>query len=115
MYRIEALCQLNMAAQAVEDLSSIFTLEESQPTHSIRFFDPISRSSSQAKSAFYVNLSIAHILLNDLDNAQKFANDAIALSPSFKAIRLLVYIHLRRGNTDSALQLLKRKRMANQT
>jgi len=67
--------------------------------------------SSEARAALYVNISTLHILQSDFPQAQHALQQALTISPTYApAILNLVYIELKKGNKDTALQLLKKRR-----
>ncbi|KAK9804215.1 hypothetical protein WJX72_001596 [[Myrmecia] bisecta] len=66
-----------------------------------------------ARRDLLVNLASVYALQGDLVQAQQAAAKAATLDPACpQALLMLVYVELSRGNTGSALQLLKQQRMA---
>ena len=67
--------------------------------------------SSQARCSLHINLANVHILQNDLVQAEKCVQQALAICPtSSDAVRMMVYILLRNGKTELALKVLKERR-----
>lgn len=61
-------------------------------------------------AAYCINVANIHILQNRLANAEKFARQALSLKPEDnKALRLLSYIFLRRGDTAAALATIRKR------
>jgi len=136
VYAAEALCMLNCPSQALQHLSptildEIFpqaataTTATAIPQASSPTLSPLtgihpspysSLTSSQpfpniARSMLYTNLACVHILKEDMAQAQVCIAQALTHQPSStKALLLQVYLEIRKGNSDVALELLKRGR-----
>jgi len=64
-----------------------------------------------ARCTLYVNMANVHILKNDFNHAQQCLNQALLLCPNSSAALILqVYLELRKGNTTTAIELLKSRR-----
>lgn len=60
--------------------------------------------------AYCINVANTHILQNHLVKAEKFAGQALRLKPGDdKALRLLSYIYLRRGDKAAALATIRKR------
>jgi tetratricopeptide (TPR) repeat protein len=123
VYAAESLCMLGRASEAIDHLSpSIIddlippnsSVSPLQGTHSSPYSSLTSHSqplSAVARNMLYTNLACAHILRDDLAQAQACIAQALTHQPSStKALLLQVYLELRKGNNDIALELLKRGR-----
>eukprot|EP00026_Physarum_polycephalum_P002861 Phypoly_transcript_02870.p1 GENE.Phypoly_transcript_02870~~Phypoly_transcript_02870.p1 ORF type:complete len:843 (+),score=269.67 Phypoly_transcript_02870:83-2611(+) len=123
VYAAESLCMLGRATEATEHLSpSIIdelippnsTVSPLQGTHPSPYSSLTSHSqplSAVARNMLYTNLAASHILRDDLAQAQACITQALTHQPSStKALLLQVYLELRKGNNDIALELLKRGR-----
>jgi len=116
VYGAEALCMLGDPKRAIPHLSPD-ALQNVQSASSMLSNSPYSSSSATEnsanvlKSALYVNLAIAHILMrDDVGQAYQCIQQAIALNATPRAIYMHAYLELRMGNTENALELLRRGR-----
>ncbi|KAJ8434965.1 hypothetical protein Cgig2_027808 [Carnegiea gigantea] len=71
--------------------------------------DSIFLSPEEARGALYVNLASMYVMQGDLEQASRFASQALATAPnSQEAAVMAVYLDLKAGNTQEALVKLKR-------
>uniref|UniRef100_A0A7S0IKD8 CCR4-NOT transcription complex subunit 10 n=1 Tax=Calcidiscus leptoporus TaxID=127549 RepID=A0A7S0IKD8_9EUKA len=65
-----------------------------------------------SRSVLYANLGVVHILQGDLAQATHCTQQALSLQPQQRsALLCLAYLELRNGNTDAALNIIKRQRL----
>lgn len=65
-----------------------------------------------ARSVLYSNLATVYVLKGELKQAQAYVHQALTLQPKNQmAMLCLIYLELRAGNTDAALDILKRQRL----
>jgi len=116
VYGAEALCMLgdpkraipHLSPEALANVQSASIMLSSSPYSSSSATD---NSGNALKSAIYVNLAIAHILMrDDVGQAYQCIQQAAALHPTPRAIYMHAYLELRMGNTENALELLRRGR-----
>ncbi|KAL3694248.1 hypothetical protein R1sor_007899 [Riccia sorocarpa] len=63
---------------------------------------------SRARASLYINLAAVHVMQGDLSQAQQWASQAVAISPSNPlAVLAVVYVELLRGRREEALSMLK--------
>ena len=68
-------------------------------------------TSAKARAALCVNLASIRIQQNELELAEKSLRQALLFSPSsMDALRGLVYLHLRQGQSKHAMQILQERR-----
>ena len=98
LYAAEALCRLSRPAAAAALLSpSLLKDRRESPTQLDR-------------AALYINLANVHALNGELSRAEKCANQALTAKQHLpEAVRLLVYINLRRGKMSDAFHILTHK------
>ena len=61
--------------------------------------------------ALYTNLAVVHCLQNNLQQAEGYLQQALSLDPgSHQALLCSVYIELRGGRTEAAVELIKKQR-----
>eukprot|EP01119_Soliformovum_irregulare_P022623 TRINITY_DN7790_c0_g1_i1.p1 TRINITY_DN7790_c0_g1~~TRINITY_DN7790_c0_g1_i1.p1 ORF type:complete len:654 (+),score=159.62 TRINITY_DN7790_c0_g1_i1:33-1964(+) len=108
MYAAEALVSLGKADEAVQHLDpKNLGLGNSD---SVNFSFPNSvwgDASCNPRHVLYVNLAVVHILKEELQEAYQKINQALSVGHSTPAVMMQVYLELRNGNADVALQLLK--------
>lgn len=116
VYGAEALCKLGQPAKAIQHLSPA-ALADVQGAAGVLCGSPYSlgaapeSGANALKSALYVNLAIAHILTrDDVAQATQCVQQAVALHPTPRAAYVHAYLELRMGNTENAIELLKRGR-----
>ena len=87
--------------------------KDAAPTYSSSHFSIAAKPNSPvARAALCVNLANVRLQQGELEMAESCLNQALALHPSSsEAIRALVYLRLRQGNTRSALLLLQQRRL----
>ena len=69
-------------------------------------------TSAKARAALCVNLASIRIQQNELELAEKSLRQALLFSPSsMDALRGLVYLHLRQGQSKHAMQILQERRL----
>jgi len=117
VYGAEALCMLgdpkraipHLSPEALANVQSASSMLSSSPYYSSS--SATENSGNALKSAIYVNLAIAHVLMrDDVAQAYQCIQQAIALQPTPRAIYMHAYLELRMGNTENALELLRRGR-----
>jgi CCR4-NOT transcription complex subunit 10 len=118
VYCAEALCVLGKPSQAIQFLSPA-ALADAQVAAGPLCASPYSSDSANPnpsnvmRSALYVNLAVAHILFrDDIGQAQQCIQQALAMHASYHALMLQAYVEVRLGNTENAVELLKRGRHA---
>lgn len=133
-YAAEALCLLNRPAEAAEHLSTLMVqnLEEAEldqtPIISMRALpadddgsrdvwrlgnaaDLESLTGIQARTALYINLASIYASQGELLQAYQCARQAVTIDHfNARALLILVYVELVRGNKDAALVLLRQQR-----
>lgn len=131
IYAAEALLILNKPTQAIQHLNpqmldeifpppptstptpaSAYTLVGVHPSpySSLTSSQPVP---NVARSMLCTNLAAAHILRDDVAQAQVCVSQALAYQPSSsRALLMQVYVDIRKGNTEAALDILKRGRPA---
>mmetsp|Transcript_37089 Transcript_37089/g.85688 ORF Transcript_37089/g.85688 Transcript_37089/m.85688 type:complete len:795 (-) Transcript_37089:454-2838(-) len=129
MYAAEALCLLSKPADALEyvapggqPLSEEVAArageqlaEEAVPLHAGTGGQAEGQggSSSIATAALHVNIATVYALQGNLQQAEKATRAALGVCPwSWDATRMLVYILLRTGSTNEALDVLKLSRLS---
>jgi len=110
IYAAESYCMLNRPADAAQHLNPN-TLGLTEPSGNLVIFSspyPQPESGLTVRYSMYVNLAVVNILRDDLLQAQQCVNQALTISKqATPALLLQVYLELRKGNVESALQLLK--------
>ena len=117
VYGAEALCRLGQPAKAIPHLSPA-ALADVQGAAGVlccgsqyALGAAPENGANALKSALYVNLAIAHILTrDDVAQATQCVQQAIALHPTPRATYVHAYLELRMGNTENAIELLRRGR-----
>lgn len=128
LYACDALCQLNRSNEALTHLSSALELGETFATvcssgsvegstadgelDTIRNpYNPGATSKSAARGLLYSNLAAVYILQGDSQQAMQYVQQALELTPtSRQSLLCLVYLQLESGNTESAVEILKKQR-----
>ena len=115
-YAAEALCTMNRCEEALVHLHA---LEEMASKKSVTVVDDMDNkgglasapTSAKARAALCVNLASIRIQQNELELAEKSLRQALLFSPSsMDALRGLVYLHLRQGQSKHAMQILQERR-----
>ena len=105
MYAAEAYCMLGLPSEALRHLSSSIQSEELLTNLNSPYNTP-----ATVRYSLLHNLTVSHILNDDMNQAQQILAKALAQCPNNCApfaIILQVYIELRNGNTMNAVELLK--------
>eukprot|EP00727_Mastigamoeba_balamuthi_P000862 m51a1_g10773 hypothetical protein (241) ;mRNA; r:45702-46513 len=118
VYAAEAYCALNKPALALQHLSPA-ALSDSPVPNTLAFPSPYAdlpappaTASAAMKAALYANMAVAHIVgKDDLAQAQQCVQQSLALHPTAHALLLQVYVELRHGNVEAAVELLRRGRL----
>jgi len=125
LYAAEALCLLNHPEEASLHLSPVaLGLVEGQGSSlNISNTTPIPNVTMQAHPYSYllrmeptlnamhvlfVNLAVVHILKEDLNEAQQLISRATTITSSLHASLIQIYLELRKGNVNTALQYIKK-------
>lgn len=67
-----------------------------------------------SRAILYANLATVHLLRQDTQQAMQYVQQALAIQPdSRQALLCLVYLELAAGNTDRAVDVLKKQRVPN--
>lgn len=67
---------------------------------------------ASASAALYANLASVHVLRGDVAAARLCTRQALSLEPGCRAALVaLVYLDLREGRTDEAIELLHKQRL----
>ncbi|KAK1316859.1 hypothetical protein QJS10_CPA05g01388 [Acorus calamus] len=133
VYAAEALCRLNRPKEAAEHLSAYlldgnnvelpYSDEDrdncfshksgdedsncavsTKESRNIMFLKP-----EEARGVLYVNLSTMSIMQGNLEQANRFAKEAVSVLPNnTQALLAMIYINLLQGKTQDALIMLKR-------
>lgn len=133
LYACDALCQLSRSAEAelhvekalsfgdtligivsngAEGSAAEGEIDSVRNPYCSLMSDLQAMGTPSARSVLYSNLATVYILQGDLKQAQQYVHQALSLQPkSQKATLCLVYLELRNGNTEAALDLLKRQRL----
>jgi len=106
IYAAEALCMLGRPIEAAQHLSPT-TLGLTNDSQTINISPYSIENIGNVRYALCVNLAVVHILKDDLLQAQQCISQALTFGHSTTGVLLQVYLELRKGNTDLALQLLK--------
>jgi len=131
-YAAEALCVLGQPEEALKHLLSspgstplseeaaVSALQEQRQSESKAVvmtadsFLPPEHFAAQARSALHLNLANVYLLQNNLAAAEECVRAGLAACPtSPDALRSLLFILLRTGNTTAALEALKSRRPLN--
>ncbi len=131
-YAAEALCVLGQPEDALKHLLSnpgstplseeaaVSALQEQRQSESKAVvvtadsFLPPEHFAARARSALHLNLANVYLLQNNLAAAEKCVRAGLAACPtSPDALRSLLFILLRTGNTTAALEALKSRRPLN--
>jgi Flp pilus assembly protein TadD len=71
---------------------------------------PEGHFTARARSALHVNMANVALLQGNFSHAEQYAREALAACPnSPDALRMLLFILLRKGSTAQALDVLKRR------
>lgn len=110
MYATEALCMLGRPQDALAYLNpaTLGITDNSQinipsSPYSTQTQEPV----LNAKYTLFVNMAVVHVLRDDLKEAQNAVTAALNVNRAPSALLLQVYLELRKGNTDAALNILK--------
>lgn len=131
-YAAEALCMLGRPEEALRHLqptpggeglsedAAAAALQEQRQSESKAVvvtadsFLPAEHFAARARSALHLNLANVYLLQGNLAAAEKCVRAGLAACPtSPDALRSLIFILLRRGNTAAALECLKSRRPLN--
>jgi CCR4-NOT transcription complex subunit 10 len=140
LYACDALCHLNRVDEALEQLTAALELGETQtlaPVASSTGADGVnadggeggienvrnpyspfsalpaggSGASGGARATLYTNLAVVHVLQGNTKQAEECCQQALSQQPDCRqALLCSVYLSLQRGQTEAALDLLKKQR-----
>jgi len=132
LYACDALCQLSRSEEALEQLTAALELNEplvpvasctgaEPPPSDGEGVDCVRNPYSQvgnggagagaARATLYANLAVVHILRGDVEQATSYVQQALTQQPdSRQALLCCVYLELRAGRNEAALELLKKHR-----
>ena len=118
-YAAEALCTMNRCAEALAHMTAAMAVSEEQQQNkrineakvggsvSIAY----APTSPEARAALYVNVASIRLQQNELEMAEKSLRQALTLAPaSPDALRGLIYLRLRQGQPQDAMQMLQERR-----
>lgn len=118
-YAAEALCTMNRCSEALVQMNAAIALSKDAtvsttvPSKSTKTTTTIASTptSTTARALLLVNLASIRLQQNELDLAEKSLRQALLLDPaSSDALRGMVYLRLRQGQSKSAMQLLQERR-----
>lgn len=95
------------AAAAVATQRQSRAKEEASAAHNTL---PEGHFTARARSALHVNMANVALLQGNYQHAEQYAREALAACPnSPDALRMLIFILLRKGSTQQALDVIKRR------